>query len=129
MFAKRLNSGETKMSWWTWVDFAYIVSEEMGDAREFDVKRARPEIEEIVDAQGYHHHVATDMCELLAEKQAAFKINSFGVMALFSALAARFPDVSFAIRGRGEDIRDVWIREFVGGKNTFAFGPPEGFAY
>ena len=64
------------------------------------------------------------MCKLIIEKHAGFKLISFAVMELFTALAARFPDISFAIRGRGEDIRDIWIREFADGRNTFAFGPP-----
>lgn len=117
------------MSWWTWVDFDYIDREEIGNTREFDIEHVRAEIESIVDSQRYHRDVAKDTCELIAEKHAAFKINSFGVIELFSVLAARFPDVSFAIRGRGEDMRDIWIREFAGGRNTFTFGPPDDFSY
>jgi hypothetical protein len=117
------------MSWWTFVDFAYVAPEEIGDTREFEIEHTRAEIEMIVDAQRCHRDAAKDMSDLIVKKHADFKLNSFAVIDLFSTLAARFPDVSFAIRGRGEDIREIWIREFAGGRNTFAFGPPEGVGY
>jgi len=111
------------MSYWTFVDFDYVASQDIDDP-EFDIERTRAEIELIVNVHRYHRDVAADMCKLIIEKHADFKLVSFAVMELFTALAARFPDISFAIRGRGEDIRDIWIREFADGRNTFAFGPP-----
>ncbi len=109
------------MSWWTSVDFDYL-----GDTPEFDIEDARAEIELMVSANKYHAHVAGDICDLITKKKASFKIISYAAIELFSILAARFPDISFAVRGRGEDIRDIWLREYEGGKTTFALGPPEG---
>ena len=37
-----------------------------------------------------------------------------------------FPAVFFGVRGFGEECRDVWLREFRGGKVLFARGPFEG---
>lgn len=109
------------MSWWTFVDFDYL-----GDTLEFNLEKARPEIESIVAANRYHPSVAKLICDLLTNKTANFKLISYAVIELFGELAARFPDISFAVRGRGEDIRDIWLREYVEGKNTFAVGPPDG---
>ena len=114
------------MSWWTFVDFAYVDSEESGSTAEFDVARMRTEFEAIVSAQRLHAVVSQDICDLFAGGRADFKLNSYAVIELFSKLALSFPNISFAIRGRGEDIRDIWVREYAGGRNTFAFGPPEG---
>lgn len=114
------------MSWWTFVDFAYVDSEESGCTAEFDIAHTRTAIEAIVRAQKLHSDVAKDICDLLAGGRADFKLNSFAVIELFSKLASSFPKISFAIRGRCEDIRDIWVREYSDGRNTFAFGPPEG---
>jgi hypothetical protein len=111
------------MSWWTFSDFMYL------DTQEFDVERIRPDIESMVTAGRYHLDVAKDICNLLAKKQTNFKLNSFAVIQLLSELARQFPAISFSIRGRGEEMRDIWVREFSDGKETFAFGPPEGVGY
>jgi hypothetical protein len=107
------------MSWYTFTDFAYTETEEL------DVERVRSDIESIVKANGYHRDVAKDMCDLLSKKQADFKLNSFAVIELFSKLSEKFPLVPFAVRGRGEDIRDIWVRVYSEGKESFALGPPE----
>lgn len=114
------------MSWYTFVDFDYIYSEEHGASPEFDLEHARAGIELLVAGNKYHHHVAQDICDLVTKKQATFKLISYAVIELFSKLATEYPEVSFAVRGRGEDIRDVWLREYAGGKNILALGPPEG---
>lgn len=115
------------MSWWTSVDFAYVDSEDSsGDTAEFDVEQIRTEIEAIVSAQRLHSDVAKDVCALLVNGRADFKLNSYAVIELFSKLAIRFPEISFAVRGRGEDIRDIWFRVYSRGRNTSALGPPEG---
>jgi hypothetical protein len=87
------------MSWWTFVDFAYFDSEESDSIGEFDVDRIRPEIETIVNANKLHSDVAKDICSLLTERSAEFKLNSYAVIELFAALASGFPKISFAVRG------------------------------
>ena len=114
------------MSWWTFVDFAYIDSEDSDSTDEFDVVRMRTEIEVLVSAQKLHSAVAQGICDLVTKRKADFRFNSYAVIELFTELAIKFPKVSFAIRGRGEDIRDVWVREYSQGRCTFALGPPEG---
>jgi hypothetical protein len=118
--------GSWVMSSWTFVDFAYVDSEAPGGTSEFDVDRTRTQIEAIVHARGLHPAVARDICDLLAKGRADFKLSSYAVIDVFSKLALGFPNVSFAIRGRGEDIRDIWVREYSQGRSTFVFGPPEG---
>jgi hypothetical protein len=34
-----------------------------------------------------------------------------------------FPDVTFLVRGAGEELREVWLREFKNGKITLEHGP------
>ena len=114
------------MSWYTWVDFDYIYSEELGETPEFDLEQARAEIELLVISNKYHRDVAKDICDLVTKKEASFKLISYAVIELLSGLAEKYPQISFAVRGRGEDIRDIWLREYAGGKNILALGPPEG---
>lgn len=114
------------MSWYTWVDLDYVYSEELGESPEFDLEDSRAEIELLVTSNKYHRDVAKDIFDLVTKKEATFKLISYAVIELFSILAAKYPEVSFAVRGRGEDIRDIWLREYAGGKNILALGPPEG---
>ncbi len=117
------------MSWWTSVDLGYLDTSNGDVAPEFDAESIQPELESVVDKIEFHRDVAQDMSELISQKHAAFKLNSFAVMHVFAGLAAKFPLVSFWIRGRGEDARDIWIREYSEGKESYAFGPPEDFEY
>jgi hypothetical protein len=120
------------MSWWTSVDFSYYEPEDFYNPRELELarERMREAIESLVESKGYHRNLATDLRELLAcppnqHNEKAFKINSFAVIDLFSTLAKQFPEVPFAIRGRGEVMEDIWVRVYSGGKVSFDLGPPE----
>jgi len=45
-----------------------------------------------------------------------------GIMACVSA---HYPEMSFYVRGMGEEFKDVWLRQFEGGKAVFTLGPFE----
>ncbi len=51
------------------------------------------------------------------------RMESSDLEGLMSRISAKFPDVRFCVRGSGEEWRDVWIREFVGGRVAFSGGP------
>jgi hypothetical protein len=120
------------MSWWTSVDFSYCEPDDSYNPRELELARERMQraIAPLVESRGYHPDTATTLRELFACRQFEhthqdFKLHSFALIDLFSKLAQQFPEVSFTVRGRGEDMRDIWVREYVGGKVTYEAGPPE----
>jgi len=120
------------MSWWTSVDFSYYEPDDFYNPRELELARARMReaIESLVESKGYHRDLAIGLRELLAcrpdqQNEKPFKMHSFAIIDLFTTLAEQFPEVPFAVRGRGEDMRDIWVRVYSGGKVTFDLGPPE----
>ena len=42
---------------------------------------------------------------------------------LMRHVSSRFPEQHMAVRGSGEEWRDLWLREFVGGELVFGVGP------
>jgi hypothetical protein len=83
----------------------------------------------------YRRDVAQGLRQLLAghplfgpwavSEDVAFRLHSLAVIELLSALASQFPQVSFAARGRGEDLSDIWVRQYSGGEVVYEAGPPE----
>jgi hypothetical protein len=73
----------------------------------------------------YHPDVLTALREGFGPKgQTEFSdLESVSLTDLFRVLSRRFPAVTFWVWGMGEDARDVWTREFLGGKVTFKRGP------
>jgi hypothetical protein len=51
------------------------------------------------------------------------RIESSVIERFMCRISVRFPAAKFCVRGRGEDWRDFWLREFSGGEITFAAGP------
>jgi hypothetical protein len=45
---------------------------------------------------------------------------------LMLVVSAEFPSICFFVRGWGEEIRDIWVREFEAGKLLFSVGPFDG---
>jgi hypothetical protein len=51
------------------------------------------------------------------------RLESSDIETLMCRISARFPSAHICVRGRGEEWRDFWMREFSGGAVTFGAGP------
>ena len=50
-------------------------------------------------------------------------LRSVALSEIFLVLSRKHPTVTLRIWGHGEDSRDIWTREFLGGEVTFDRGP------
>lgn len=96
------------------------------DADVFDQSEVAPKIDMLVGQAQLPEDVAADLKDLFFKGEAYIALEYQSIIQLVSKLAAMVPNVPFAIRGAGEEPRTIWVREYEGGKETFAFGPPEG---
>lgn len=108
------------MSCHTHVDFQ--LSDEV--PTEAVIERAR----EYLSAQGMYavDDLLEDLKAGLEEGSSLF--NTFvsqDFEGLMQHVSAGFPDVTFYVRGMGEEYEDVWLRQFENGKTTTSTGPFE----
>jgi hypothetical protein len=107
-----------KMSYFTRVEFLF--EDEVPDFEAFaECVRAH------FDAKQYGvDDIISELRRGLEEGSAEFnRLESSDIEGLMSRISARFPEVRFCVRGSGEEWRDLWIREFAGGRVTFRSGP------
>lgn len=106
------------MSYYTQVEFHFAT-----EAPSFTI------VEECVraqfDAESYGVDAIVDILrEGWDEGKAEFnRMQCSDFEGLMSRISARFPEQQMAVRGIGEEWRDLWLREFVGGKVVFSAGP------
>lgn len=83
------------------------------------------EVLRALDALGLHHDVAKGLANLFNGQEAWFTFyGGSGVLdELLIRISSRWPDVAFGVQGRGEELRDVWVREYRGGEIVFEQGP------
>ena len=96
------------------------------DVGTFDLSALSSQIDTVVAAAQFPEDVASDIKQLLDEEEVGFALDSRSVIDLMRKVAALAPNMTFALRGLGEDPRTVWVREYQDGEERFAFGPPEG---
>lgn len=108
------------MGWYTWVNLQYLGGEE------FDFAGLSKSLESTVLRLGLSTDILKDLSELIQRREASFKLHWLSVIDIVTELARLSPSVAFGVQGRGEDLRCVWVREYTSGRETFAYGPPEG---
>jgi hypothetical protein len=79
----------------------------------------------LLDEMKLHHDVAIDLANLFAVQEASFNLYGgwYALQPLLAAVSARWPQIAFGVQGRGEELRDVWVAEFLGGEVTYLQGP------
>lgn len=111
------------MSYYTRVE----IELERGDGRVVDVEAIVARAEAYVQEAGYHEDVLSDLRAALTgdgNHGAGFNnMRSDLIIDLIAFLSREFPETSFFVRGTGEELHDVWLREFRGGLITFCRGP------
>ena len=109
------------MSYHTHVDFQF--SDELPPI-ESVLARARA----YLDAKGIYavDDVLEDLQTGLEEGVQEFnKLVSPDFEGLFESISTAFPEITFYVRGMGEEYGDVWLRRFRGGSVTARTGPFE----
>ncbi|TDU25916.1 hypothetical protein DFR24_4363 [Panacagrimonas perspica] len=79
----------------------------------------------LLNEHGLHRDVGKGLIDLFTQGEAFFTFYG-GCAALETFLlwvSKQRPEVPFGVQGRGEDLRDVWVREFLGGSVTYEQGP------
>jgi len=76
-----------------------------------------------LDESRLSHDVFTNLVSACTEGRGYIALDSWSVLALFGVVARLKPDIDFAVKGAGEEMRDIWVREFIGGQVGFQVGP------
>lgn len=68
--------------------------------------------------------VLADLRMAWKEGNTQFKgLVSQDVESLMKSVSAAFPNLRFIVRGTGEEMRDIWVRECEAGKIVYSVGP------
>ena len=111
------------MSYYTNVEFTF--ADEPPDFGAV-LDRARLYLESRRDNYPDVDFVLDQLCHALEAEKGDFKgLYSEDIEGIMAYVSAGFPDVTFFVRGMGEEYPDIWLRLFKGGKVTFRAGPFE----
>lgn len=105
------------MSYYNSVNLQYL------DGSELDFELLKEVLMTHLDDNGIHHDVLEDVQALLADQEAMFKLYTPMIDQIFLLASRLQPDSAFGLQGRGEELRDVWVREYHAGEVTFSQGP------
>jgi hypothetical protein len=76
-----------------------------------------------LDTRRIHHDVIEDISKLFSTGEATIKLYGYMIDDILLWVSAQKPDAPFGVQGRGEELRDVWVREYEKGEATFSRGP------
>ncbi|OYU09250.1 MAG: hypothetical protein CFE47_02555 [Pseudomonas sp. PGPPP1] len=82
----------------------------------------RSELIAYLEENALSQDVYADLVTACTEPNGYFSLDSWSVRALFEVVARLLPKLSFAVRGVGEEMRDIWVREFTDGRISFEAG-------
>ena len=88
-----------------------------------DVERIRADITGYLDRNALHHDICSDLLIAFSTGNSIFNLDGWSVRALLAEVSRLLPQLQFAARGVGEEIRDTWVREFAEGEQCFEAGP------
>jgi hypothetical protein len=107
------------MSYYNWVNLHHLHGVEL------DLESLKKPLMTHLDENGIHHDVLDDVEDLLVDHEATFKLYTPMIDQIFLLASRLQPDSAFGLQGRGEELRDVWVREYHAGEVTFSQGPFE----
>ncbi|MFX6230357.1 hypothetical protein ABTF44_20390, partial [Acinetobacter baumannii] len=68
---------------------------------------------------GVHPDVAKDLSQLFSTGSAEIRLHTALIDELLNWISKEWSSIDFGIQGRGEELRDVWVREYTAGTCTF----------
>jgi hypothetical protein len=107
------------MSYYNWVNLQYM------DDIHLNFELLKEPLITHLDETGIHHAVLKDIEELLIDHEATFKLYTPMIDEIFLLASRLQPNSVFGLQGRGEELRDVWVREYHAGEVTYSQGPFE----
>ena len=107
------------MSYYTWVNLQY------SEFAEIQISELTDALGKHLDASGIHRDVIKDMTQLFTKQESSFKLYGGMIDEILVWVSAQRPEVPFGVQGRGEELRDVWVREYKGGQIAYSQGPFE----
>lgn len=89
---------------------------------QIDIGSIQDELKDVLAEDGIHFDVIEDLKVAFSGLEAIFNVSAGYLSYLVERIAGLQPSVVFHARGRGEELRDVWVREFENGKVIFSQG-------
>jgi hypothetical protein len=98
------------------------------DGEHLNFKAAVQSVTNYLDEHGLHHDTLKSLAEACASAHSSneptlFFLDSISISNIFRVVSQALPTSSFAVKGIGEEPRDVWVREFASGSLVFEAGP------
>jgi hypothetical protein len=109
------------MSYYTSAHLQYPEHPEGGA---IDPSEFKEDLLKMLDEHGLHYHVGDGLIDLFKQGEADFTFYG-GCQTLETLLlwvSNQRPNIAFGVQGRGEALRDVWVREISGGQVMYAQG-------
>ena len=103
------------MSFTTYLEIQYIDGQ-------IDINAIESELSELLNEDGIHLEVLSNLRLAFEGDEIVFNVAASYLSYLVERIASLQPSVAFHARGRGEELRDVWVREFEGGEAVFSEG-------
>jgi hypothetical protein len=107
------------MSYYTFAHLQYQEDESI-DPSEFG-----EDLLKMLDEYRLHHDVSKGLIDLFTKNEAYFTFygGALTLEMLLLWISRQRPAIAFGVQGRGEALRDVWVREFSDGKVVYRQGP------
>jgi hypothetical protein len=103
------------MSFATFLEILYVENK-------VDVDSIQDELKKVLAEDGIHFDVLENLKTAFSGQETMVNVSASYLSYLVERVAGLQPAVSFHARGRGEELRDVWVREFENGEATFSQG-------
>jgi len=86
------------------------------------IERISDELKNILAEDGIHFDVLENLRTAFEGTETMINVSASYLAYLVERIASLQPTVSFHARGHGEELRDVWVREFQSGEAVFSVG-------
>ena len=86
------------------------------------IDRISDELKNILAEDGIHLDVLDGLRTAFKGTETKINVSASYLAYLIERIASLQPTVSFHARGRGDELRDVWVREFQNGEAVFSVG-------
>jgi len=109
------------MSYYTFAHLQYLDDAEDGA---IDPSEFKEGLLKLLDEHRLHHDVSKGLSDLFTKREAYFTFygGCETLEPLLLWISNQRPTIAFGIQGRGEALRDVWVREISGGQVLYAQG-------
>lgn len=107
------------MSYFNWLNLQYVDP----FAETIVTVDRESELKAYLATIGVHPDVAKDLSQLFSTGSAEIRLHTALIDELLNWISKEWSSIDFGIQGRGEERRDVWVREYTAGTCTFSQGP------